>query len=111
MSQDPRQNLPRALKQQPKKNATENKMETQDHRPATPDNIWSELASIKDMLWGIAADVSSMKTGLQRQQTTVEQLGVPVTEAETRTSDLEDASNSRGAIHGLRHIKLKNAPG
>lgn len=72
-------------------------MEAQDLRPTTPDNTASELAGIKNLLHGIAADVSSMKTGLEKLQTTVEQLGARVTEAETRISDLEDASNSRGA--------------
>lgn len=62
-----------------------------------PDNMMSELASIKNLLHRIAADVSSMKTGLEMLQTTVEQLGARMTEAETRISDLEDASNSRGA--------------
>ena len=65
--------------------------------PTSPDNTKSELASIKELLHGIAADVSSMKTGLEKLQTTVEQLGARVTEAEARISDLEDASNSRGA--------------
>ena len=96
MSQDPRQNPPRSSKQS-KKSTTENKMEAQDLRPTTPDNMASELASIKNLQHGIAADVSSMQTGLEKLQTIVEQLGVRVTEAETRFSDLEDASNSLGA--------------
>lgn len=72
-------------------------MEIRDLRTATPDDTMSELTSIKNLLHRIAADVSSMKTGLEMLQTTVEQLVVRVTEAETRISDLEDASNSRGA--------------
>ena len=69
----------------------------EDLRPTTPDNTVSKLASIKNLLHRITADESSMKTGLEKLQTTVEQLGARVTEAETRISDLEDASNSWGA--------------
>lgn len=106
MSQDLRQNYPRASKQS-KKSATENKMEAQELRPATPDDTMSELASIKNLLHGIAADVSSMKTGLETLQATVEQPGARMTEAETRISDLEDASNSRGASIDSALLNLK----
>ena len=90
MSQDPRQNHPCSWKQS-KKITVEN---MEDLRPTTPDNTVSKLASIKNLLHRITADESSMKTGLEKLQTTVEQLGARVTEAETRISDLEDASNS-----------------
>lgn len=72
----------------------ENKMDAQDCTPDTPDNTMSELASIKTLFQGTAANVSSVKTGRERLQTTVGQLGAWVTEAESRISDLEDTSNS-----------------
>ena len=81
-------------------------MEVQDLSPTTPDDTESELASIKNLLHGTAADVSRMKTGLEKLQATVEKLGARVTEAETRISDLKDASNSRGDS-----IEFKKVPG
>lgn len=96
MSQDSKQNPPRSSTR--KKNQTEDKMEEHGGgRPLTPDHTQSELASIKCLLQGVAADVSSMKTGLDLLQTTVEKLGTRLAEAEARISNLEDASNSRGA--------------
>lgn len=82
-------------------------MDTQGSRPATPENTRSELASIKSLLQGIAADVSNMKTGLETLQTMVEKLGARMSEAETRISDLENASNGRGA--SIDYIKLYQA--
>lgn len=82
-------------------------MDVQDCNPGTPDNTMSELASIKTLLQGIAADVSSVKTGLEMLQTTVEQLGARVTEAETGISDLEKTSDSRGASIDFTISNLK----
>ena len=82
-------------------------MDAHSSRPTTPDDTKSELASIKSLLQGIAADVSSMKTGLETLQTTVEKLGARMSEAETRISDLEDVSNSRGASIDSAILNLK----
>ena len=82
---------------QSKKNPIEVRLDAQDHSPATLENTMSKLASIKYLFQGIAADVSSLKTGNKMLQTTVEQLGAWVTEAETKISDLEYASNSQRA--------------
>lgn len=67
----------------------------------------SELASIKTLLQGIAADVSSVKTGLEMLQTTVEQRGARVTEAETGISDLEKTNDSQGASIDFAMSNLK----
>ncbi|KAM3607870.1 uncharacterized protein V6R79_015464 [Siganus canaliculatus] len=67
----------------------------------------SELAGIKELLQGIAADVSSMKAGLETLQATVEKLGTRMEEAENRISDLEDVSNSRNAALNSAMINLK----
>ncbi|KAI4803188.1 hypothetical protein KUCAC02_006744 [Chaenocephalus aceratus] len=73
-------------------------MEAQGGGQATrADDTQSELASINSFLRGIAADVSSVKMGLEVLQTTVEKLGGRMSEAEARMSNLEDDSNSRGA--------------
>ncbi|KAJ8353685.1 hypothetical protein SKAU_G00212520 [Synaphobranchus kaupii] len=47
------------------------------------------------MLQGIATDIGEMKEGLDSLQTTVQQLGGRITEAETRISTLEDGCNMR----------------
>ncbi|KAJ4930553.1 hypothetical protein JOQ06_024862 [Pogonophryne albipinna] len=95
MWQGPKQNLPRTTRN-PKKNPTE--MEAQGGGQATrADDTTSELASINSLLKGIAADVSSVKMGLEVLQSTVEKLGGRMSEAEARISNLEDVSNSRGA--------------
>lgn len=75
-----------------KQGSPESKMEED---AATADNTKAEFASIKNLLKGIAADVNSLKTGMEKLQSTVESLGSRMTDAETRISDLEDANNSR----------------
>ncbi|KAK1893780.1 PTS system mannitol-specific EIICB component [Dissostichus eleginoides] len=95
MSQEPKQNLPRTTRN-PKKGPTE--MEAQGGGQATrADDTKSELASINSLLRGIAADVSSVKMGLEVLQSMVEKLGGRMSDAEARISNLEDVSNSRGA--------------
>lgn len=94
MPNEQKNNPTRAAKQQKKLTTPESKM---DEETATSDDTKTELASIKNLLKGIAADVNSMKTGMEKLQTTVESLGSRMSEAETRISDLEDANNGRGA--------------
>lgn len=94
MPTDQKNNPTRTARQHKKHATSESKMEED---AATPGDTKAELASIKDLLRGIAADVNSMKTGMEKLQSTVESLGSRMSEAETRISDLEDANNSREA--------------
>ena len=96
MSKDPKQNH-LCSSRQSKKNAKLDKMDAQDCSPDTPDNTMSELASIKSLLQGIVADVSSRKTGHETLHITVEEHGV---------QDLEDTSNSQGA--SVNSISISN---
>lgn len=57
--------------------------------------VATELVSIKTMLQGIASDIGEVKGSLGCLQTTVQQLGGRITEAETRISNLEDGCCTR----------------
>lgn len=89
MSQDTRQNPPRPSRN-PKKhpNRGQDGCARQRARANTqPYQIWTW---IKGLLQAIAADVSSMKTGPEILQSTVEKLGaIFPSEVETRISNLE----------------------
>ncbi|KAM7377772.1 hypothetical protein PAMA_012929 [Pampus argenteus] len=72
------------------------------------DNVAAELAAMRSILEKLAADMTSVKNGIESLNKTVTNLGGRMDEAEMRISRLEDVENEAGATR--KELVKQNRP-